>query len=136
MWPNDRTLPMMPGSNPYESPHCESGVKAVSCPAHPPYVASVILWLLGVFMLLLLNGQVFSNALVFLGLVAMSAIMWGRLLIRRNRSIQRRLAVCVLIAHFVVLFIVAIVLPSRFRQQQEHNRTVERAVERLRGGGD
>jgi hypothetical protein len=122
----------MADGNPYESPNNESGVNAVARPLRPPYVWSVILLFIGGCCLLLLNGQVFTNTLIFLGFVALSGMMWIRYVVRVSENAGRRLGAYVLLAHVVVLIAFAAGLPRKYRGQQEFNRRMNDVIERAR----
>jgi uncharacterized membrane protein YjjP (DUF1212 family) len=122
----------MPDGNPYESPKSKSGVNAVARPLRPPYVWSVMLLFIGGCFLLLVNGQVFTNTLIFLGFGAVSGIMWIRYVVLASKSAGARLGLYVLLAHVVVLIAFAAGLPGKYRWQQEFNRKVNDAIERTR----
>ena len=98
----------MNDENPYASPSAESSDGAKE--KHPPtipYVWTLLLFVVGGSFLGLMNGQVFSNGLIFLAFVAASAYLWLR---HRNRvedsKLQGRAAFIVLLhVVFMVLLV-------------------------------
>jgi cell division protein FtsW (lipid II flippase) len=122
----------MADGNPYESPNCERGIEAIERPLRPPYVWSVILLFIGGCCLLLLNGQFFSNTLVFLGFTAVIAMIWIRYVVRSWKNTRTWLGIFLLLAHVVVMIAYAARLPADYRRQQEFNRKMNDAIERVR----
>jgi threonine/homoserine efflux transporter RhtA len=88
--------------------------------------------IIGGCFLLLLNGQVFTNTLVFLAFAAVSGMMWIRYVVRSRKDAGARLGVYVLLAHIVVLIAFAAGLPAKYHSQQEFNRKMNDAIERAR----
>jgi hypothetical protein len=122
----------MADGNPYESSKHESSVNAVARPLRPPYVCSVLFLFTGGCFLLLLNGQLFTNTLIFLGFAAVSGMMWIRYVLRAGKNAGTRLGVYVLLAHVVVLIVLMAGLPGKYRRKQEFNRRMNDAIELAR----
>lgn len=97
----------------------------------PPCAWSGVLLLVGAYFLLLLNGQVFTNTLVFVACMAGSAILWGPLLLRSRDEDHRRIALYVIFGHVILIILFASGLSELHRRQQEFNDTRSR----LRKGG-
>ena len=92
----------------------------------PPVVWTVVLVAPGVLALLLLNGQHFTNALVFVGCVTASGLLWFsyRSACARQSVERGHLA---LLLHVVVIVAVAASLPARYQKQQTFNKAVDDA---------
>ena len=118
----------MPLKNPYESPTAVASGGAVPRATKPPFVISIVLWVFGVFFLLLLNGQHFTNGLVFLGAIVVSGVLWTRYFVRSNN--RHRLATYALLFHLVIAVAVTTVLPKRYRRQQQFNNRINELRER------
>jgi hypothetical protein len=101
--------------------------------ARPPYLTTVLLLFMGCCFLLLLNGQVFTNALIFLGFGAVSGLLWCRLVLGTKHQGYQRLAFGVIVGHIVVMTALMIGLPAKYRWQQEFNNKVNEL--RVRTGG-
>ena len=80
--------------------------------------------------MLLLNGQIFTNALAWLACLTISAALWLPHMIAANNQTCRRLAMYVVLAHAVLIIAVAAGLPGRFQRQQQFNQTVEELRQR------
>jgi hypothetical protein len=113
----------MHAANPYQSPESSSHdvTDTGARPIRPPYMWSGILLVIGVCFLLLLNGQFFTNTLVFLGLVVLSTILWAPVLVRARQNDYRRLALYVIFGHLVLIVFFATGLPEYHRRQQRFN---------------
>lgn len=100
--------------------------------AEAPIARSIILWLLGVMLALLLNGQTFTNAIGCLGFIAASAFGWwrydGQLLAGRQKTVAR----IVLLCHLGVILIVMTSLPEAWRFERKFNEAVRNARMRER----
>ena len=114
----------MTNDNPYDSPSSASGRNAVSPATRPPYVSTMILIFVGGCFLLLLNGQVFTNTLVFLGFIAVSGTIWMCHAIWSRQNTRTRFRLYVLLVHVVVLIAFTFDLPAKYRYQQEFNKRV------------
>lgn len=122
----------MADGNPYESPNSETGSAAVGRPPRPLYAWTLFLLFVGGCFLLLMNGQVFTNTLVFLAFTATSAMMWTQYAFRSRQESSGRVDMYVLLAHVIVLIAFAIGLPGKYRWQQEFNTRANDAIERAR----
>ncbi len=109
--------------NPYESPESsQEGTTNTETPQiRPPYVWSGGLLFVGVCVLLLLNGQFFTNTLAFLGFVAVSTVIWIPLLVRSKDDDHRRIALYVIFAHLVLFIFFASAVPELRQRQQRMN---------------
>jgi len=101
----------MADANQYESPNSETVIDVVARPIRPPYVWTTLLIFVGGCFLLLLNRQVFTNTLVFLGFTSASGMMWIRYTIRSRQETKGPPGIYVLLAHTVVLIGFATGLP-------------------------
>ncbi len=92
-----------------------------SASAQAPIARSIILWLLGVMLALMLNGQTFTNAIGCLGFIAASAVGWWRydrqLLAGRQKTVAR----IVLLCHLGVILMGMTSLPEAWRFQEKFN---------------
>ncbi len=97
-----------------------------------PVARSIILWLLGGMLALMLNGQVFTNAVGCLGFIAASAVGWWRydrqLLAGRQKTVAR----IVLLCHLGVILMGMTSLPEAWRFQQKFNEASRNARMRER----
>ncbi len=105
--------------------------KTEARPLRPPYFWSAVLLSIGGCFLLLLNGQVFTNALIFLGFATASGLLWIRYVVRRGEDATSRFGERVLLAHFVVLIAVVVGLPEKYRWQTAFNRKVNNVIQEL-----
>lgn len=126
----------MEDGNRHASPNSETGNPAVGRPPRPLYAWTLILLFVGGCFLLLLNGQVFTNTLVFIGFTATSAMMWMRYALRSRKESSGRLGMYVLLAHVIVLFVCVLGLPEKHHWQQEFNKRMNDALERARPPAD
>lgn len=108
--------------NPYKSPRA-AGSAPGDRPMNVPVRVglSALLALPGILFLLLLNGQVFTNALVFLALWTASLAVWAPAAIRRRAGRRRRLAVYVILGHLAFMLAIGVSLPRRYRWQKAFN---------------
>lgn len=114
----------MAGENPYSSPPAIREASVASLPSAPRGISGGLL-LVGALFLLLLNGQHFTNRLIFLGFVAASAFLWYRFRVRARSQAPNagRLA---LIVHLILLVAFAATLPDAYSRQSSFNNTIER----------
>lgn len=75
----------------------------------------------GVVFLLLLNGRVFTNTVLFLACVGGSASLWLRALACSRSGAQRRLPILMLLLHVAVMAAFTSELPEAHRRQQRFN---------------
>ena len=125
----------MSNDNPYQSPHASTGRAAVDGDLHltrPPYLWTVLLLFIGSCFLLLLNGQVFTTSLVFLGFISISSVLWLPRVLRAKHKDHQRLAFYVLLGHAIVMIVFAVGMPDKYRRQQEFNSKVDEMRERAR----
>ena len=116
----------MNDSNPYRSPRVSPDGAAGAPPrVAPRFVLTGVLLTVGVAFLLLLNGQVFTNALVFLGFCTASLVAWIPLVVRSENRGQRRLAFYVIVFHVVLVLGTAPSLPRRYEWQKSFNAKIE-----------
>jgi hypothetical protein len=112
--------------NPYEpSETATQRIATTPRPLRPPLVLSGVLLLIGACFLLLLNGQVFTNTLVFLGLCAASALLWIRFVSRSERNRLRRLAWYVVFGHIVLIVALVPGLRHKYAWQKGFNAKME-----------
>ena len=123
-------------SNPYKSPAAlpDSREEAAARRLRRPFAWTGFLLFVGVIFLLLLNGQVFTNGIVFLGCAVLSATLWVPHLFPSPRNEHARLAFYILLAHLVLIATFASSLPSRYRWQQGFNDTINELRERAASG--
>ena len=88
--------------------------------------ASIVLCLIGTCFFLLLNGQTFTNSLVFLLCWATSLIIWFPEIRRSRYGIQVRL-ICVLGLHLVAIAFVCLGLRYSYEFQKNFNDRVKPA---------
>ena len=89
-------------------------------------VFSSLLLFIGVVFLLLLDGQVFTNALVFLGLCTISSVLWLPLRVPTACKQHRRWVFYVLLGHLLVIIAFATGLRDRYHRQKTFNAAAER----------
>lgn len=120
--------------NPYDPPLAKNddAVPNVAASIRPPYPWTICLLIIGGFFLLLLNGQVFTNSLVFLACVVASGAFWLRFIVRAGQIDQQRLAFYALLIHAVFMIAFATGLPAKHRWQQGFNNNVRGAQQRAR----
>ena len=86
-----------------------------------PYRWTALLIFIGLFFLCLLDGQVFTNRLIFLGCVAASGALWIRF-IKRSPDPGIQLGVfLVLMLHVLILSLFSNGLPDLYRWQKRFN---------------
>jgi uncharacterized membrane protein len=71
--------------------------------------------------LLLLNGQVFTNAIVFLGFAVTSSVLWLPIIFRSKHNDHRRIAAWIFLGHLAVMIAFATGLPDKYDWQQKFN---------------
>lgn len=108
----------MADENPYVAPST-----TVNTPS-PPRLLTGILLLVGTSFLLLLNGQHFTNRLIFLGFTSTSGLVWYWY---REHAISRdssagRLA---LLIHLILLIAFAATLPDAYSRQNAFNNSIK-----------
>lgn len=91
----------------------------------PPRLLSGILLTVGTLFLLLLNGQHFTNRVIFVAFVASSAFLWFRFRLSNasNDSVTGRIP---LLIHVAVFVIFSATLPDAYRQQEKFNTRSDR----------
>lgn len=112
--------------NPFESPNASPEgptPESESQLQRTPYVLTALLLSIGGCFLLLLNGQVFTNTLVFLACAAVSALLCLPTLLTPRSPDRRRLAFYVVIGHVAVILAIAVGLPGLHQKQQRFNDT-------------
>ena len=120
----------MTNQNPFEAPRSAKTIgsqtndeQANTVPS--PGFFSGLLLLTGIGALMLLDGQVFRNLIVFLVCVAFSAMLWFsyRLKTKQNKPSAGRLA---LIIHLILLVAMGTKLPNAFQRQRSFNQSMKR----------
>ncbi len=117
----------MSTDNPYQSPATASHNRI----GLPPLIVwrsivSGALLFVGVCFLLQMNGQTFTNALIFLALCGISLLIWTSLLVAPNHQLdRRRLAFYVILGHVALIVAIAPNLPGQYRFQQKFNAAME-----------
>ncbi len=113
--------------NPYQSPESSaegdtnaSDTGANVCTIRPPYAWTACVIFIALGFLFFLDGQVFTNTLVFLGLMALSAFLWVPLLVWAKPN-HRRFALWVICGHVILIVFFASGLPELHRRQQKFN---------------
>jgi len=113
----------MPDLNPYDAPEPTS--MATAALLSPPRIVSSVFFVIGTLCLLLLNGQHFTNSMVFLAFVTASGFLWLRFLLR-NRSRDPDAGRFAVLVHVVVFFAVAATLPNAYERQKKFNNAINR----------
>ena len=113
----------MAEENPYVAPSSAAESNAITDP--PPRLLSGILLFVGTCFLLLLNGQHFTNRLVFLGLVAVSAFLWYRFR-SRARAHDPNAGRFALLIHLILFLAFAVTLPDAYSRQSNFNNAINR----------
>ncbi len=108
--------------NPYDAPASNSMAAAVL--HSPPRTFSSVLFVIGTLCFLLLNGQHFTNRMIFLAFVAASGLLWLRFHLR-NRTRDADAGRFALLVHVVVFLAVAATLPNAYERQQKFNNAVK-----------
>jgi len=96
-------------------------------PLRPTVVSSAVVLLVGTFFLLQLDGQVYTNVLIFLVCAVVIAGLWTRFHYRTNSPLKRKIAYAVVGLHGLVILIGIMALPHNYDYQQGFNKTMERA---------
>ncbi len=119
--------------NPYQSPDsCSTelagvGVERVS---GPPYGRTVALLFIAGCFSLLLNGQVFTNALVCVGCLTLSSAFWIRFLQTRPNPTQWRRGLGILVVHWLLIIAALVALPDHHRRQKQFNHMINELKQR------
>lgn len=115
----------MVDENPYGAPSTTAVESAIVEQPSSPLLISGILLFVGTCFLLLLNGQHFTNRLIFIGFVAASAFQWYRYrtLVHARDSDVGRFA---LLIHLILLLALAATLPDAYSRQNDFNNAIER----------
>ena len=122
----------MSSGNPYASPAQPVSEGRTARSPRPPFIWSAIVLLVGGFFLLLLDGQVFRNACIFLGGLIASTAFWCVFFIRDQQRRYRRLASYVLFGHIVLAIVIVANLPAQYRRQRQFNAALKRVVDEMR----
>ena len=109
----------MVDENPYSSPSTTGEASIALIPSAPRTITGGLLFA-GTLFLLLMNGQHFTNRIIFLGFVAASAFLWYRFRVRA-RSQNPKAGRFALIAHLILLVAFAATLPSAYSKQAGFN---------------
>lgn len=103
-----------------------------SASARAPIARSIILWLLGVMLALMLNGQTFTNGIGCLGFITASAVGWWRydrqLLAGRQKTVAR----VVLLCHLAVMIVGMAGLPEAWQFERNFNEVIHKSRMRER----
>ena len=112
----------MSEENPYASPTSADTEIA----HHSPVILCVvtgILLLVGACFLLLMNGQHFTNRLIFLGFVSASGLLWLRFRVK-SRSRDPNAGRFALLIHLILLVAFAATLPDAYSRQSGFNNVI------------
>ncbi|MEM7316662.1 MAG: hypothetical protein AAF497_26310, partial [Planctomycetota bacterium] len=115
----------MVDENPYVAPSAPAAETEIIDQPSPPRLLTGILLFVGTCFLLLLNGQHFTNRLIFLGFVAASALLWYRHR-GRNRSRNPNAGRFALLIHVILLVAFAATLPDAYSRQNGFNNAIKR----------
>lgn len=115
----------MADENLYVAPSSTAAGTAIADAPKAPRVLTAILLLVGTCFLLLLNGQHFTNRIVFLASVAASALLWIRYRTRAY-SYDSNAGKFALVIHLILLIAFAATLPDAYWGQQDFNNTIKR----------
>ena len=96
-------------------------------------IVSGLLMAVGGLLLLLLNGQVYTNAVVCLALWTVSVLFW--LPLARPSDPKSREARLVIMLHLVLMIVVASTLSSSYAAQQRFNQSMDR-IRKKQGASD
>ena len=110
------------GINPFVSQVVDEEVPVPRVPMSRLVMSSLLLFI-GGMSLLLLNGQVFTNSLVFLGLCMLSGLIWLPLAVRRRP--WHLLGCCVVAVHVAILLGVLCYLPSAYKFERAFDAKME-----------
>ncbi len=109
----------------YVAPSTVAAETAITDHPSPPRLLTGILLFVGTCFLLLLNGQHFTNRLIFLGSVAASTLLWYRYRVR-NHSRAPNAGRFALLIHLILLVTFAATLPDAYSRQNGFNNRIER----------
>ena len=115
----------MVDENPYVAPTTTGIETTITDQPSPPRLLTGILLFVGTCFLLLLNGQHFTNRLIFLGFVAVSAFLWYRHR-ARNHSRDPNAGRFALLIHLILLVAFAATLPDAYSRQNGFNNASKR----------
>ena len=113
----------MADENPYSSPSTTGVTSVILDPSAPRAISGGLLFA-GTLFLLLMNGQHFTNRVIFLGFVAASTFLWYRFRVRA-RSQNPKAGRFALIVHLILLAAFAATLPDAYSQQTSFNKAIE-----------
>lgn len=111
----------MVDANPYVAP----SKTALKDEPSPPRLLTAALLFVGTYFLLLLNGQHFTNRLIFLGFVTASAFLWYRYR-SRVHSRDSNTGRFALVIHLILLVAFAATLPDAYSRQDDFNKAIKR----------
>lgn len=115
----------MADQNPYVAPASPTLNDESTGSSSPPSVLSGILLFIGMCFLLLLNGQQFTNRLIFLGFVSASGFLWFRHR-ARNHSCDPNAGRFAIAIHLILLIAFAATLPDAYSRQNDFNDAINR----------
>jgi hypothetical protein len=120
--------------NPYQPPAARGGSQRATRQLRPPWTWTSCSLFVGACFLLLLDGQVFRNTLVFLASLVLSLAIWTWFAFRTPDSDQRRVAVYVVLGHACLVVWVCSTLSAAFERQSRFNSAQERVRQRMSAG--
>lgn len=115
----------MADENPYVAPSSTTTGTAIADPPTAPRVLTGILLFVGTCCLLLLNGQHFTNRLIFLACVACSGFLWYRFRACAHAHDPNAGRFALLI-HLILLVAFAATLPDAYSRQNNFNNAINR----------
>jgi lipopolysaccharide export LptBFGC system permease protein LptF len=118
-------------TNPFESPVDTPEQPSFATRIALPTVVTAMAVIVGGFVVLLQNGQVFTNGLICLCLFGFGGVVWALLAV--YSPAVRGLALSIALAHVVVMVALAITLPSKWAFEKNFKTKMEEArMRRLR----
>lgn len=111
-------------SNPYQSPQSKNDpieVKSFDWMS----VASIVLWGAGFFFFNLLNGQHYTNRMIFLACILCSTVIWIWQSLKKDSS-RQVFANLLLVVHLLFFVVVSSGLQKAYEKQQQFNEMIER----------
>ena len=115
----------MVAPKPYVAPSTPAAEAEIIDQPSPPRLLTGILLFVGTIFLLLLNGQHFTNRLIFLGFVVASALLWYQHR-ARTRSRDPNAGRFALLIHLILLIAFAATLPDAYSRQNGFNNAIKR----------
>jgi|SRR5262245_13978244 len=113
--------------NPYQPPSGAAKIGMFKAraprPAAPRIISSLLLLLFALGVLLLLNGQFFTNAIIAAAFISLSALPWLSLCYEDDWS---KLARLVLIAHLILVAALLFTLPKKYAEQKAFNSRLQK----------